>query len=789
MPTSTRRTGDLPADVTSFVGRRRETAEVRRLLGHARLVTLTGLGGVGKTRLALRVVRESSRAFADGVWFVELAPVDDPDLVPAAVATALGVPEQSGGDRLASVLDFMSTRSGLIALDNCEQVIGGCASLARELLRSCPGVKILATSRQPLNVAGEHLFPVPPLSVPMSQEAARSGARRTDAGDVGAVADAVELFVARAEAVVPGFRVTDANRRSVLETCRRLEGIPLAIELAAARLRVLSIDQIAEQLADRYRLLSSGPTGAEPRQQTLRNLIDWSFALCTPGEQQLWQRLTIFAPEFDLSAVEDVCWDPAPGGGVALELLAALVDKSIVMVDAEASAATARYRMLDTIREYGREKLDSSGEAPWLARRHLGRYARMVLEHEDLRFDRLPSNWLALLRDEQSNLRASLENALGMLAPDAADVALRMAGTLWLHWIGMGAYAEARYWLDRALSLPIASKAARARALWVDAYFALMQGDLAAADTLRKLGRREAEEAHDHVSLRFVTQVDGMAALFRGDAATAAADLGDALAGHRADGHMVGVADTMFFLIFATSMLGDHDHAAKLGGEYLRMWVDRDDPWQQAWAQWSLGMVAWRRGDRSEADQTMRSVLRIMREYDDRTGITLCLEVIAWARAADGRDESAARLVGAVEQLWEWLRAPPWFDMATHHEKCVAALRQKLGAEAFESARAQGRRLEMGRVVDDALGDGGSVESIAARRVQDTPAGLTRRETEIAALIGEGMSNREIAERLTISVRTAETHVDHILAKLGFTSRTQVAAWLASTRSTDSSRT
>ncbi|MER6800112.1 ATP-binding protein, partial [Amycolatopsis mediterranei] len=344
---SRRSAGNLPAELTSFVGRRHELGEAKRLLATARLVTLTGAGGVGKTRLALRVAADVRRAFPDGVWLVELADVGDPHLVPNTVATAFGLRVTS--DQAAGLAEYLEDKQLLLVLDNCEHVADECATLVAKLLAVSAGLRVLATSRHTLHVEGEHLLHVEPLPVPGDE----------DAG--GGPVEAVTLFADRAAAVSPGFELTPDNRATVSRICRRLEGIPLAIELAAVRVRVLAVDQVLERLDDRLGLLTSRPAAVQPRRRTLEAAIDWSFELCTPAEQRLWAQASVFPGGFDLDAAEGVCV-PAADGGSALDVVAGLVDKSVLSRQNGTFGRHAWYRMLETVREYGGARLAAGGD-------------------------------------------------------------------------------------------------------------------------------------------------------------------------------------------------------------------------------------------------------------------------------------------------------------------------------------------------------------------------------------------------------------------------------------------
>ncbi|MET9618586.1 ATP-binding protein, partial [Kitasatospora indigofera] len=364
----------LPADVTSLVGRRAELAELKRVLEDSRLVTLTGTGGVGKTRLALQVAREVRRAFPDGVFWVSLAEVGEPGLVALTVMDAVGL-RTMGPEVTAGLVNYLRDKRLLLVLDNCEHLVEACADLAAELLPACPGVRVLATSREVLDIAGERTFLVAPLAVPEEDE----GPDRTPAAGAwtGAVADAMALFADRAAAAVPGFEVTADNAWAVAALCRHLDGLPLAIELAAVRMRALSVEELLQRQDERYELLTRRQRGTPvSRHRSLRATVDWSFELCSPDERLLWARLSVFAGGCDLDAAESVCAREGLTRDAVLDVMAGLVEKSIIT--REEHHGRARYRMLETIRQYGREQLRSTGEEPELRRRHRDHYLRLA---------------------------------------------------------------------------------------------------------------------------------------------------------------------------------------------------------------------------------------------------------------------------------------------------------------------------------------------------------------------------------------------------------------------------
>jgi predicted ATPase len=414
---------NVPAGITSFVGRRQELAEIKRLFSGSRLVTLTGMGGVGKTRLALRVAIDIQRAFPDGVWLAELAALDDPALVTHAMFDALDLRDQSARWLVATLAEYLAPKHALIVLDNVEHLLDACAVLADTLLRSCPELRILVTSRRPLGISGEVSFTVPPLPR----------------------LEAVRLFAERAVSVVPGFAVRGENEAPVGQLCKQLEGIPLAIELAAARLNVLSVEQLLVRLQDRFALLTTGSRTALPRQQTLWRTIEWSYGLLSLDDQMLWQRLTVFSGSFDLEAIEQVCaGDHLPPEAV-LDQVGRLVDQSILVRDATRNPV--RYSMLESIRQFGREKLHESGGADF-RRRHRDYYQQLVTAMQP--FGASQVQWFDRLGLEHSNLRTALDYCL--TEPGQAGTGMELASALWLYWETRGRLSEGRRWIDQFLS-------------------------------------------------------------------------------------------------------------------------------------------------------------------------------------------------------------------------------------------------------------------------------------------------------------------------------------------------
>src|SRR5215469_3095206 len=498
--------GNLPAELTSFVGRRNEMAEVRRLLASSRLVTLTGTGGVGKTRLALRAAAGLRRAFRDGVWLVQLDQLRDQALVTQAVAAALGLQDRAGYAPVATLADYLAGRQLLLVLDNCEHLADEAAKLADLLLRAAPGLRVLATSRESLNMAGETVLPVPPLPAP-------EAGRRLTVAEL-ARFPAVGLFVERAAQVVAGFGLTEANIAAVAGICRRLEGLPLAIELAAARLPVLSPEQIDARLGDRLGLLTRGSRTQPARQQTLRASIEWSYELCSQGERMLWARLSVFAGGFELDAVESICADHRLDAGEVLDLLAALADKSILIAAHREGAA--RYRLPETLREFGQERLREFGEHTALRRRHRDWHEQLAR--------RVDIDWLspqiadltARLFREHANVQAAQDFC--QTEPGEAEAGLRIALHVWFFhcWVA-GYVSEGRHRLGQVLALAREPTVWRAQGLLLASFLAAVNGDPGAVQPLLEQGTSLAGQLDDPVTRAFAAWVAGHVCLFAGD--------------------------------------------------------------------------------------------------------------------------------------------------------------------------------------------------------------------------------------------------------------------------------
>jgi predicted ATPase/DNA-binding CsgD family transcriptional regulator len=753
-------TKQLPLEMTSFVGRRQETADVKHVLTQAKLVTLTGPGGVGKSRLARHVAAEVRRSFPDGICLVELTNVREPSMVVPEVTLAFGLWERAQRDPETVLGDFLQDKCMLLLLDNCEHVLSASGELAESLLAASPELRILATSREPLRTHSEHDWKVPPLSLPGPGDDHIS--RRHEA---------VVLFEERVALSTPGYQVTPENEAVVARLCQRLDGIPLAIELAAVRMRTLSPEQILERLEDRFRLLSHGSRSAPERQQTLRAAVDWSYDLCSPVERTVWARAAVFTGVFDLEAAKRVCSGNGLSEWQVGAAVVALVDKSLLI---RAESGKRAYRMLETIREYGVERLAESGVEPEVRRRHRDHYLRVAEWAEAASVGPHQANLATDLLPERENLLTALAYCFD--TPGEEKTGLRMATALWYCWVVCGYLRDGRYWLGRGLTRYEEPSHERAWALWLSGWIAHLEGDRERGAELVDESSEIAKVLHDDVVGAFLTQSRGVRALNAGDYEKGARLLDEALAKHRAAGKWCGPALLAFALrVRAADLAGDTDRALALLDECRSICEPIGERWALSWAEWNVGVMRWAAGEPGKAGVHLRRSLRNKAKLHDKLGIACCVELLAWVANAEGEGHRAGVLFGAAGMLWSSIggklfgTAPMTAWSTAELERAEAAL----GQGAFHVALKEGRALELGALVDYAL----STKRTAPRT--QAKSALTKREREVADLVADGLSNKDIAARLVISQRTAESHLDHILAKLAFTSRKQIAAWVA----------
>jgi len=755
---------NLPLEVTTFVGRRSDRARIRELVGESRLVTLTGFGGIGKTRLALRMATELRRLF-ENVHVVWLAGLTDPEDVPDEFATTLGLQGRSRQSATIATVEYLRSRTVLLVLDNCEHVVDGAAVMADTLLRTCPRVRILATSREPLRIQGEVEYPVAPLVVP----SASTGTEPLQQYD------AVELFLDRARAIDPGFALTEDNRAAVAAISRKLEGIPLAIELAAARLRAFTPSQLDAQLTDRWESLGKGSRAAPFRHQTMAACIEWSFDLCTPAERLLWAKASVFVDGFDLDAAEAVCSDPEDPEPLE-EILASLVEKSVVTAS-RGDPAGSRYRMLPPIRNRGRAQLARIGKKAEVGRRHRDFYLELLSQAHEEWFGPRQLDWIGRLRAERGNLAEAL--TVSATDPDGPDQGLRAGADLLEFGLVESHFRVGRPWLDQVLESGSGDPVIRVRALRSACLWAVMQGDVDAATRLLEEGRALATGLGGDAETLFV-QAAGFVALFTGGQARAAQLLDEARRAFAATGNDREVAFCTTMLALDGVLLGDLDGALDHHSACLALTEAKGETWLRSWSMWCAGLALWARSDITGAHELVAESLRLKRLVGEPVGIAVLLDTLAWF-TADADPERTAVLLGAAQNEWDRIDTSPVLPgLGTPRSTATQIARTLLGEADFDLAVARGRSLDQATALAVALDEGPTPDASAAPNGANRHANsaLTRRERQIAELVHEGLTNKEIADALVISPRTVESHVEHVLVKLGFTSRTQVAAWI-----------
>jgi predicted ATPase/DNA-binding CsgD family transcriptional regulator len=767
VPTAARRPGSLPAEATSFVGRRHELAQARKKLASARLVSLVGPGGVGKTRLAVRIATSLERGFPGGAWMAGLAELRDPALVGSAVMAALGLRDQAAADAQPLLRSYLADKELLLVLDNCEHLLEAAARLVSEVIRAAPGVRVIATSREPLSVAGEHVLPVPPLELPPPDAAGQLARLRQN--------EAVLLFTERAAAASGRFELTAGNQAAVVSLCRRLDGLPLAIELAAVRTRALGPEQIRDRLSDRFSLLTGGSRAALPRHQTLRTTIEWSYDLLTPAERALLGRLCVFAGRFRLESVEAVCCFGDAPQPLALDLLSSLIDKSLVIKE-EADGA-ACYRLHETMREYARLRLREAGEEEAVEGRcadyYLIRCAQFAAEG---RYRLL--EWLTWMEVEFDNIRAVLRRCAGQ---GDFSRAIALASSLIWYWITR-ATAEGVRWLDElltrpALLAPQAPPAAPPWAYFVRGFLAVLQNDPAAARPALELAVAVAQAAGRKDALAQSLAMASIAASMAGDHASSRRLL------HQARGAADGLDDLGTTLMMhqaqALSGLIDGDLAAVRPAAVAGVRLSREagDLYSLEMMLLNQGLAALISGDLRESGLQLTEGLRIARQLDDRVALCHMLGALGCLAARTREPRLAAQLFGATENLRAEAGAAISAGLAPALAQATTSVTATLGPSGFEAEFKAGQRLSR----DDAARLALREDAPPAVTAFDhgSPGVLREREADVARLVADGLTNKEVGARLFISERTVESHVRAIMNKLGFSSRAQIAAWMA----------
>jgi predicted ATPase/DNA-binding NarL/FixJ family response regulator len=803
----------LPAEFTSFVGRADEVARLAGMLRAGRALTLLGAGGIGKTRLAVRLLAETAADFPDGVWFVDVGELSQPQLVVGAVASVIGVDEEPGRPLTDTLADAVRHRRAILALDNCEHLVGACATLCQRLLASAPALRILTTSREPLHVAAETVWQVPPLRVP--------AAAVSDPLEICGY-DAVRLFAERAGAAAPGFTIGPGNAVTVAEVCRELDGLPLAIELAAAWVRALTVEQIAARISNRLLLLTSADRSAPARQQTLRATIDWSYDLLAGREQLLLRRLSVFS-DWSLEMAEEVCADDTLPADEIVDLITALVDKSLLEVGPDV-LGQARYRLLETVREYASGWLAEVGEDEAFLARRRKFTVREAEQSMAIGMALVPASWSAradMFRrfDAESG---NVHEVLGeCLASGDAETGLRLCRAMAPVTIVRGTFSDGAAWLDAFLRLESAATVpppVRGAALVARAQLALASGSPRATE-FALAGLELSRAAGDQFSVAAAHNLLTEAALHGGDIAGAAARGAEALAVARSAGDQWNEGYALGTLATVAGSRGNLREAQELAEAALAAMRAIEQHWGSARTLLGLGNLARLRGDLDTARQHYQEALPYLRELGSRPDIARCLaglgrididqgdiaaaranlseslrlsyasgsriglarglEALARLALVEGHQDTGVQLAAAVAALREEAGLPP-VPGARMQRYLDAA--QALGPHAGARLWSQGAALTTAAAVQLALGQqvAAGLPAIPASRASTESIGLTAREREVVTLVAAGLSNRAIGAELYISPATAARHVANILAKLGFTSRSQVAVWARS---------
>lgn len=792
---TSRNPNNLPLALSSFIGRGRELVEVKRLLSTTRLLTLTGPGGCGKTRLALQAAAEAEEQFVNGIWLAEFAVLMAPELAPQTVIRALGMSQEGTTYPLELLAQFLAERSLLLIFDNCEHLIEAVAQLAAILLQQCPNIQILATSREALLVTGETVWHVPSLSLPPSA----SDVRRTDLDAVSVLmqSEAARLFVERA-AATSDFMPTEQNAHAVAEICHRLDGMPLAIELAAARTSVLTAEQIAGWLnhpqahpQTHRQLLTTRNRSGPRRHQSLQDALDWSYTLLTAAERAVLQNLAVFANGCTLEAAEAVCLAESVAPATLLDILTRLIDKSLVNMHEQAGAA--RYSLLETIRQYAYDKLVETGHMTVVSQRHHAYFLTLAEQAQAHFIGPAQLIWFQWIEHELDNMRVALERIVASSGKEELQgmVGLRLCTALEIFWGSRGSPAEGVEWLCRLLDLPGASTpdatlirgralntlctlevtveslpaSAQAHAEEAYALGRLVGDDRVVAAALRNLGvcalrqgcLDEAIDYLDH-SLSLWRQIDGGA---------------PGSVGH-------GLGWTLLYRAAIAFRQGRHEQEETDYLECVQLFRQVKDANFLALGLRRLGNTKLRRGEVEQARTLFQESLQLNLAANSRRGIVASLASIATTLAARGEGQAAVRLFSAAKTL---LASAPTMLTLTDRvewENTQQVIQNLLDDEALRSAQEVDQTLTLQQIVDDALKHGAATAADVPSAIQpDTErvSILTVREREVAALIAQGKSNRAIAEELFLGVKSVETYVTRILSKLGYSSRVQIALW------------
>ncbi len=756
------RSGNLPAEATTFVGRRRELGEIRKKLETARLVSLVGPGGVGKTRLALRVGAELARGFVDGAWLVELGEITDADLVTDAVLAALDLRDQAGSKPMEMLVSYARERRLLLLLDNCEHLLDAAAQLVSAVLRAAPDVRVIATSREPLQVAGEYVVPVSPLELPAADGADLLAQLEQN--------ESVMLFRERAAAASGAFELTASNGAAVASVCRRLDGLPLAIELAAVRTRVLSVEQILDRLDDRFALLTGGGRAALPRHQTLSMAIDWSYDQLTDAEQVLFRRLCVFAARFTLDDVVGACTLDDTTETEALDVLASVVDKSLVTKE-DVRGVTC-YRLHETMREYARIKVNEADEEDLIRERCVEHYRSACLRSADgARYHLV--EWLEWADLEIDNLRAVLHQCI--VREDLAR-GLDIAASMRYYWITHGT-TEAVRWLDQLLPAADASASTMVRAYHLRGWLSMLQGDPAGGRPWIARAVATAREAREQTLRSDALSMSASTATVAGDPDAARRYLDEAEAMAPGLHDFAATIELLLSQSIHAIFTGDLETVEALSAEGVTLSREAGDLYQLENMFRNLGVAEMMSGDLHSSNAWFREALQVARQVDNRLGQYWGIAAAGWYAAHAGRARAAARLLGAADVLRTQTGSALGGPTIPFDAEASQLTRETLGVQAFDAEFERGQRLSREEALRLALGEPAPVDASDPESHAASP--LAKRELEVARLVVEGLSNRQIGVRLFISEATVASHMRHIMDKLGVNSRSQIAVWMA----------
>ncbi|MGO4235485.1 ATP-binding protein [Pseudarthrobacter sp. YAF2] len=754
----------LPKYRTAFIGREAEQSTLRSALEVSRFVALVGPGGVGKTRLVSNLVERLGTRFAEGVFFADLAGVSDPAEFCSRTAAALGM-RNSGQVSPVLLRDFIQDLEALVVLDSCDSLDSDCLLLIQDLVASGTQSTILATSRRALYVDGGQLVNLSPLSLPVDTT---SEVRLSDV--LGS--ESAKLFLARARLVRPGFSVAESQAAALSRLCHRLDGLPLAIELAAAWTRALSIEQIMERMEGHPDFPRAGAGATDPRHRTLRTLTAGSYELCSDDEKLLWSRLTVFENTFDLPAVEAVCGQPPLTPPDILDLLASLVDQSVVLADN--LGEEVRYSLLRLTRDYGESRLDDFGERQVLHNKHLAYYEGS--------FNRITTAFPGSSeRQRMERLRLEYANILvainyGLQDPDLCAGSLRMAAGLWFFWFAVGQLSEGRSTLGRVLASANtdAYPLEREYALCISAYLSALQSKLRSAEKLLELAASSQASTGNALNRTIALQVSGVVEAGYGRVSSARELLDKAIDNYKripGPAAEIFTMDAIGIAVLLAAFDRDNNRVADLSRAGLDLCDDFDDYMWRGYIEYALAVHDW---IQNEPVRARKLALKVAGYAHDQLLLAHCIELLAWCAQQAGQNNRAAILFGGADRLWKFMGGhfSGFHNIGAERQECFERCRDALGQKAFDLAYAEGFQTDASDLL---LQEAAGQDGISGPE-PDTAVRLTRREKEVAALLGRGLSNREIASELTISPRTAETHVENILAKFGLENRAQMAA-------------